>query len=226
MHTFRWSMHKKPKILTVGGGWGFSASRSLLFGGSSQPFTTDTNQILTKVLLLKRAGEVKVGFLLTYSAVLRPSVQFFSLEVLQREAGRWDITLLLKQWTIWFFENSQCSWFYPYWNQSGSSFWGCLLWLSRLCPGFSLTVLLLEVALPNFGGLFTRGIVNDFVASAYRDPQWGDSRSPVSFSLYTCFDLKTQEKTAFGLCRKQKKLPIMSQKHCSGCKIKLQIKWK
>lgn len=104
MYTLRCSMHKKPKIVTVVGGWGFSASRLLFFRGSSQPLTPDTNKILTKVLVLKRPGEVKVGFILTYWAVPHPFVQFLLLEVAQKTGGSWDITLI-KQW-IWFSENS------------------------------------------------------------------------------------------------------------------------
>lgn len=90
-------MHKKPKILTVVGGWGFSASRLLLFGGSSQLLTPDTNKILTKVLVLTRPGHSKVGFLLTYWAVLCPSVRFLLLELIQEAGGRWEIALRIKQ---------------------------------------------------------------------------------------------------------------------------------
>lgn len=77
MDSFRCSMHKKPKILTGVGVWGFSASRPLLFGGSSQPLTPDTNKILTKVLVFYFLGDVKVGFFFWLTELFVPLCKFF-----------------------------------------------------------------------------------------------------------------------------------------------------
>lgn len=81
-------------------------SGSLLCGRSSQSLTPETNEILTKVLLMKRPGEARAGFRLTYLAALWPPLDFPPLG-LTDAGGRSRLTLTLKQSTVRLSEHPQ-----------------------------------------------------------------------------------------------------------------------